>query len=186
MCLTAQSLFDFQAESRIVDNRRLSFAQAKHFARLGILTYQELISVGDESLLRASRSWPGLGRFSTYAVTAIKRDMVRAIRKARKRMMPQEPVHEPGDESWVDTIRDPRAERPEVDLSALTALEQKIVRRLFGLDGHAVGVHLLAAEINKRRAQQKRQPIDVRTIRRIRDRALAKLRTALTAIQGDE
>ena len=180
------SLFNWFADTLTTENRRLAFAQAKHFSRLGILDYRELMSIGDEALLRAARSWQGKGLFSTYAVTAIKRDMVRAIRKERNKVMPQEPADELAADRWVDTIPDGHAPKPEVDLSCLTRAEATVIRRLFGIDGHAVGVHLLAAEINLRRAKRGAKPIAVRDIRAIRERALGKLREAMTGIQGDE
>src|SRR5262245_13514297 len=76
-------------DALMVANRKLVFSQARKFVGLRLLTYDELTSEGDLALLRAARTWPGLGKFSTYAVTSIKRAICKALK--RRKFFGQEP-----------------------------------------------------------------------------------------------
>lgn len=156
------------ADAFAVQNRKLVFSQAQHFVGLGVLTRDELISEGDLALLRAARKWPGLGVFSTYAVTSIKRAMVKAIRRRQgKHFIGQEP---PDDEhgAWLDTLPDSERETrtQQLDLTELTPLEQRVLTSLYATSGRALTVVQVGRELG----------LDTGQVEQIRDTALAALR----------
>lgn len=155
-------------------NRRLVFSQAADFQGLHILTYDELISEGDVAMLRAARQWPGLGMFSTYAVTCIRRAMLKAIKK--RKFLGQEP---PDDEdgAWIDTIPQTIPEdKPVYDLSLLTDVEKCVVCCRYGITGAEMGIQDTATKCGVRPDQ----------VRKIERQALETLRRALTDEVPDE
>lgn len=167
-----------QADLWFKKNRRLVFSQARNFKGLRVLTYDELISEGDLALLRVCRQWPGQGNFSTYAVTSIKRAMLKAIR--RQRPLGQEPKDAP-DGRWLDTLpydRE-RGPRPQFDLSCLTPDEAHAVQLLYGLNDCPARTHTQAARL---------MGIKVAQLRQIEAVALKWLRASIAkdAITSDE
>jgi RNA polymerase sigma factor (sigma-70 family) len=174
-----------ERDAMAVENRRLVFSQARQFVGLKTLTYDELVSEGDMALLRAARTWPnnGSGKFSTYAVTSIKRAMLKAIK--RRPFFGQEPLDQP-DGAWLDTlpaaetINPDNDEKPAFDLGVvarcLTPTEAHVVSAIYGLEGPTKRVNELATEL--------KMPADL--VRQLHDSALASLRAALADRSPDD
>lgn len=158
-----------QADQVVIKNRGLVGAQARSFRNLNILTYEELFSEGDMALVRASRKWPGQGHFCTYAVTAIRRAMLKAIK--RRKFLGQEPL-EDSEEPWIHTLTDTRGFVPDgvrIDMRVLNADEVSVITELYGLAGHARTVAQTAKKLK----------ISQQQVEELTESAFEKLRRAI-------
>lgn len=113
-----------ERELLVTENLGLVRSQAHKFKRRGILDYDDLFSVGCEALLKAARKWPGMGKFSTYAMVCIQRLMGREVRRYEK--LPQSISH--------DDLTDAVEGVPDADCEILESADRNRESTLAYLD----------------------------------------------------
>src|SRR5438270_9191353 len=135
-----------EQQKLVEQNLGLVRSQVGNFVRLKLLSRDELYSEGCLALVYAAEAWKAQGKFSTYAVTAIRRQFFKAMLHAKKKQLTQEPWCDRDDESELNRVPGRDGDPADMvaagdsnsilgELARLPEQERAALCLHFGLDG---------------------------------------------------